>query len=253
VLVISNLPTLDAYDKALTMESAFGGRLVYLVANQSVIAQFKPLIERGGSQTAEYGPETLLTPQSGVIDKISAARFRSAVAGSPARIIAQLAEPGDILPAAGTPFTQSLSGSGGVGAVGELAYVERVANFSPVGTEAAPEDLIDFGTLNFSPSPILFQFFSAKGVSPTTAGAEMGVSLWEDGVDIGRLALTQADAAGGAVQCSIYAERRRTPSAGNHHYILRAWKAGGAAGGTWAGGIGGAAAYPPMYGRIVTA
>jgi len=116
VLIISNKETGDDYSASLTMESELGGRLVYLIANQSVIASFRPLLELGGSQAASYGPEQLLTPQSGVIDKISGAKFRSAITGTPGRIIAQLSEPGDVLPAAGTPFTQSLAASGSVSA-----------------------------------------------------------------------------------------------------------------------------------------
>jgi len=113
VLVINNLPTQDVYAVELTLESHFGGRLVYVVANESVVARFRPYLELGGSNVAEYGPDTLLTPQSSSIDRISGVQFRSAVAGTPARIIAQLSEPGDILPAAGTPFTQTLAAAGG--------------------------------------------------------------------------------------------------------------------------------------------
>lgn len=114
MLVIDNQETADDYAATLTLESKFGGRLVYLVANQSAVARFRPLVEVGGSDTAEYGPEILLTPQSSFIDRISAAKFRSAVVGQPARVIAQLSEPGDILPASGTPFTGVIQASGQV-------------------------------------------------------------------------------------------------------------------------------------------
>ncbi len=113
MLVIDNLETADVYSRELTLESKFGGRLVYVVANASARARFRPLLEHGGSDTAEYGPETLVTPQSTFIDKISGVQFRSAIAGTPARIVAQLSEPGDILPASGTPFTQTLAAAGG--------------------------------------------------------------------------------------------------------------------------------------------
>lgn len=114
MLVLDNIETTDVFANALTLESKFGGRLVYVVANQSAVARFRPLVEIGGSDTAAYGPEVLLTPQSSFIDKISGVQFRSAVAGSPARIVAQLSEPGDILPASGTPFTGTLAASGDV-------------------------------------------------------------------------------------------------------------------------------------------
>lgn len=113
MLLLSNVAVQDSFSDALTMESDFGGRLVYLVANNSVIARFRPLLERGGTGTAEYGGDTLLTPQSGTIDRISGVKFRNAEAGKTARIIAILSEPGDILPAAGTPFSAVLTAAGG--------------------------------------------------------------------------------------------------------------------------------------------
>jgi hypothetical protein len=114
VLILNNVATTDDYSRETTLESEFGGRLVYLVANESVVARFRPIVELGGSQAAEYGLEQVLTPQSSFIDKISGVKFRSAVAGSPGRIVATLSEPGDILPASGTPFSGVLAASGGV-------------------------------------------------------------------------------------------------------------------------------------------
>jgi hypothetical protein len=130
VLVINNEATADAYTAATTLESKFGGRLVYVVANQSVVARFRPLPELAGSRTAEYGPEQVLTPQASFIDKISGAQFKSAIAGTPARIIASLSEPGDILPASGTPFTETLSASGALTVRDSYATARSAVNQS---------------------------------------------------------------------------------------------------------------------------
>lgn len=117
MLTITNVETQDDFVPALTLESPFGGRLVYLVANQSAVAQFKPIPETPYARLADWQPAdgVLLTPQSSFIDKIAGVRFRSGTAGTPARIVAQLSEPGDILPASGTPFSGTLAASGQVG------------------------------------------------------------------------------------------------------------------------------------------
>lgn len=235
MLTINNEPTVDAYSTALTLNSAFGGRLVYVVANNSVVAQFKPLREHGGSETAEWGPEIVLTPQASFIDKISAARFRSAVAGSVGRVIAQLTEPGDILPASGTPFTQSLAASGAVSGGGGGALLgksTRATSYVPgVGiAEAAPTTWlalppIDFGT---TPVPVIFELEVCYVFIGTFQAAV--ANLWDmtAGVDQGRMAYFQGGAANGA-DPAIHLTCRATitPGSGTRVYAARVW--GGAA------------------------
>lgn len=149
MLVIDNLETQTAYVRELTLESNFGGRLVYVVANQSAIARYRPLGDQAGSaEGAAYGSEILLTPQSSFIDKISGVQFRSAIAGSPARIIAQLSEPGDILPASGTPFTSVLSAAGGVAGVTTALFDSvlsaAAASFDATGIPSTSIELLCF-------------------------------------------------------------------------------------------------------------
>ncbi len=146
MLTINNEATANDYTQALTLESRLpasikeGGRLVYVVANASVVARFRPLLDASSGQ-AEYGPELLLTPQASFIDRISAAKFKSAVPGSPGRVVAQLTEPGDILPASGTPFTQVLSGSGAV-------VPDQMTTYTPTWSSAAnPQPAIGNGVL----------------------------------------------------------------------------------------------------------
>ena len=114
MLTISNQATQDNYVAALTLESRIGGKaLAYTVANASVLAQFKPLPQLGGSETSEWSAEVLLVPQQGSVQAVAGCRFRSAVAGSPARIIAQLSEPGDFVPAQGSAYSGVLAAGGG--------------------------------------------------------------------------------------------------------------------------------------------
>lgn len=117
MLRINNEATADDYSAALTLESDFGGRLVATIANASVLARFRPIPPDAGpgQAAAPYDQEQLVTPSTFQIDRLSGVQFRSAVAGTPARVVCSLSEPGDILPNAGTPFLQTLQASGGVG------------------------------------------------------------------------------------------------------------------------------------------
>lgn len=144
MLVIDNAETQDDYVQALTLESPYGGRLVYVVANQSARVQYKPVPDDPHAALADWQPPDgmLLTPQSSFIDKISGVRFKTAVAGSPARILAQLSEPGDILPASGTPFTGTLASSGAV-------VPDAMTAYTPTWTSTvAPNPTIGNGTLS---------------------------------------------------------------------------------------------------------
>lgn len=144
MLILNNVETTDDYSADVTLESLFGGRLVYLVANASVVARFRPipdLVVGAGSKVAEYGPEQVLTPQSSFIDKISGVKFRSAVSGTPGRVVATLSEPGDILPASGTPFTGTLAASGGVGVTG---VIDRDTALIDVAATGAETDVYSF-------------------------------------------------------------------------------------------------------------
>lgn len=121
MLIINNEQTTDDYRAALTLESLRlskqdvqaegGGRLAFTVANASVVARFRPLYDKS-AVSAEYGPEQLVTPSTGTIDNISGVKYRSAVAGAPARVIASLSEPGDIVPSNAVPFGQTIAPSG---------------------------------------------------------------------------------------------------------------------------------------------
>jgi hypothetical protein len=117
VLVLDNVATLDAYAPELTLEQDTADTVTYVVANNSARARFRPIAHRGGAEVP-YGEEALLTPQTNSVRNISGAQFRSAEAGKPARVIAMLTGPLDPQLAAGTPFLQALSASGGIGAVG---------------------------------------------------------------------------------------------------------------------------------------
>ncbi|MGH7348051.1 MAG: hypothetical protein ACREK4_24310, partial [Candidatus Rokuibacteriota bacterium] len=122
----------------------------------------------------------VLTPQSSFIDKISGVQFRSAVAGTPARVVATLSEPGDILPASGTPFTGTLAASGGFSevAVGEeVAYQEFTANVAvgvAPGTTVVNAPSFDADGVSF----YLVEFF-APLITPNIASSQCNIRLFD--------------------------------------------------------------------------
>jgi hypothetical protein len=114
VLALANVPTSDGYTTTATLGPLpTAQQLVYVVANASAFMQLAPLSASGTQE--DWLPEILVPPTSNVIARVSGARWRSAVPGSPAQIVAQLIQPDDPAPGAGTPFTSTLATSGAVG------------------------------------------------------------------------------------------------------------------------------------------
>jgi hypothetical protein len=109
VLSLSNVATSDGYTAACTLGPVpTAQKIVYLVANNSAVMQ----IAGRGSTEQPWSDELLVSPTVGAeIQRVQGVRFRSAVPGAPARIIANLIEPDDPLPFGGQPFTGILSGA----------------------------------------------------------------------------------------------------------------------------------------------
>lgn len=115
--MISNLPTADGYTEALTLGPVpTTEKIVFLIANASVICQVAGSSKAGTIQP--WSDEILLAPETAEFQRVQGIRFRSAVPGTPARIIAQLIEPDDPVPVGGQPFTSVLNASGGIAGIG---------------------------------------------------------------------------------------------------------------------------------------
>lgn len=143
MLTIPNVATTDKYSDALTLQSVRvgGGVLAFVVANASVFMQLQPLYN-AGSAAADFDPtELLITPSQGTFDGVTAVRFRSAVAGTPAQVIAQLYEAGDPRPQGAVPFGGVLSGGGGVSPVAS-GQLLRIINISASGTYTPSADAV---------------------------------------------------------------------------------------------------------------
>src|SRR4051812_33898569 len=107
--------------------------VTYVIANNSVFASFQVPAKAGGAENP-WGPEVLITPSTNTVQNVCGVRFRSAVAGAPARVIAQLIGADDPQIAGGTPFGQTLTAAGAVGNVGIL---DRVTADVDINTSAA--------------------------------------------------------------------------------------------------------------------
>lgn len=119
MLTIPNVQTADDYTAALELGPvATTVGIKYVVANAAVWAQVVGKQRSGTLET--WGDELLITPETNSIIDVTGIRFRSAVPGTPARVVAQLYLPHDPKFGSGTPFSGTLSGSGAVSPTGAL-------------------------------------------------------------------------------------------------------------------------------------
>lgn len=236
MLTINNQPTQDKYVEALTLgPAASAQKVAYLIANNAVLVQ---LAGHSDAQTIQpWGDELLLTPTTGEFQRIQGMRFKSAVPGQPAQVVAQLVEPGDPVPIGGTPFTQNLSStgtiSGGGGAVdlaSALLQADPQANIDvSAATEAAP---LDFLTCAYNANGIDTIVVSLVCTAVFTAGFNVGdtigFSLWIDGVNTGRLGAIVAPENTQAISYpGFYCESGRfVPAGGARSLKIRAWSIG---------------------------
>lgn len=247
--VIGNVATQDDYADPLTIEDNEANLLSFLVANASAIAMFRASRrESGGDQS--YGPELLLTPQSQPIPNVSGAKFRSALPGTPARIIASLVGPDDAQIGAGNPFTGTLSAAGvftpAEAKVSELVYVEFNTLVAIAGTEVAPTTIVSATVGGDGVTVMEIEFYAPEVDTGAGVGDAIGLNLW-DVNDLGRLVECRTVGAS-AMFAPAYAKRRLTPTPGSHTYSVRGWQAGGA--GNVQAGPGGAGNYLPGFIRI---
>lgn len=187
MLTIPNVQTLDGYDPALTLGPIATTRgIKYVVANQAVLAQVAPISKSGTLE--DWGDEVLITPETNSISAAAGIRFKSAVPGSPARVVAQLYLPADPQFGSGTPFTGSLSASGAVtptGTVGVdgwvsvgtiLTYASTDGHTFVFGTSADLSAVISLGArLKFTQGGNVF-YFLVTGITGATITLYGGTS-----------------------------------------------------------------------------
>jgi hypothetical protein len=126
VLTLNNVTTGDAYTPALTLGPAWPcNQITFLVANAPVFVQLADKSHSGSE--SPWGDEILVPPSTGTYTNITGIRFRSAVAGVPAQIVAQLVLPEDPLPVGSNPYTQALLPNNTVGGVSDVNAIGGTA------------------------------------------------------------------------------------------------------------------------------
>ncbi len=141
---IDNVETLDAYSPALTIEQDNATSLLLVVANNSARVRVRPARRASGGDES-YGSELLFTPQAVPMLGVSGVTVRSAIAGSPARVVAVLTSPDEPQLTAGIPFLQTLAASGAVGTAVVLPVV-ALADFPPTSPVDGQVILLETGT-----------------------------------------------------------------------------------------------------------
>jgi len=134
----------------------------------------------------------------------------------------------------------------------KIDYVEKTSDTTISATSAATADTC------ITSSPIVYpggmeiciEIYSPSLVPSGSNSADLIVTLWEDSTDLGIIGQTGTTAASPPSFSSMFARMFRTPSAGSHTYIVKAWRTVG--NGTFSGGTGGAG-YIAAYMRITKA
>jgi len=243
VQTINNVPASDIYTEALTLgPTPTTEKIVYLVANNAAIVQFANASRDKTVQ--EWGPEILITPTTGEIQRVQGMRFRNAVAGSPTSIVAQLIQPDDVVPVGGTPFTSLLTPQGSISPVGSAVIVARgtrAAVVSTVGTTFATGADVLAGDLAFTADGVSNYMLevSARGWIANVVGQYVQMEVKLDGADYGSMALKVSEAAPLLAQTLEARAYIAAPASGAHTINARILVSGGGATGQIAAGAGG--------------
>lgn len=111
----------------------------------------------------------------------------------------------------------------------ELDYVQITSSVTVTGTsEGSPTTVITGTSRSYDGTTILIEFMSPRTEIAGAAGDALVVDLYEDSTILGRLHVRNT-VVGSSVNHidSAYGALRRTPSAGTHQYIVKAWKTTG--------------------------
>lgn len=252
---INNVAAADGYTTACTLGPDFQAKVaVITVANNPALLQFA--VGRLGSWHWTDEREFFSIPQSFKVGNIIGVRFRNAVAGQVARILATLSG-GDDDPVfeSGLPFTSILSAAGGITPVStvgqELGYAQITAVVPVTAITAATATVVVTApAITFDGSTVaLIEFFAPDVYLGAGAGSQVIIDLWDGATRLGQLAAPSSSV--GDVQFPVSASARLTPLAAAHIYSVRAWRV--AANGIIVAGSGAINENQPAYIRITQA
>lgn len=126
---VQNVPTQNAYASALTLGPADNvAQITFTITGQPAYAQFwKPIPGKPGKQTLEPVERLFIANTIGAVARqVAGVRFRSAISGQPANIIAEMAFLTDPQIEGGTVSGANISGGGQITPPGAAAVTGRV-------------------------------------------------------------------------------------------------------------------------------
>lgn len=168
----------------------------------------------------DAGVETLMSGGTGMTNPMTTVGdlIQGGAAGAPARLAAPVID-------------KVLTGKGAGTAVAyeyppgyQYSYVEFAANVNVTATtETASNTIVTGGTVTFDGTSATIQFHCPDvSLATDAAGRTLFISLFQDGVSIGRMSTIQSPAAA-AFRVPVNLERTMTPSAGTHSYSIRGY------------------------------
>ena len=188
-----------------------------------------------GTETLVSGGTAMSNPMTTVGDVI-----QGGASGAPARLAAPLI--GKVLTGQGVGTAVSYDYPPGY----QLNYVEFTANVNVTATtETTSTTIVTGGTVTFDGTSSTIQFHCPDvSIATDAAGRTLFISLFQDGVSIGRMSTIQSPAAA-SFRVPINLERTMTPSAGTHSYSIRGYVNAGTS--IAVAGAGGTAAIMPGF------
>jgi microcystin-dependent protein len=136
-------------------------RVKYKVANASVLAQLMALNRAGNAETA-WGPEFLITPEDGGYSGVQGIRFRDAVAGTHAEIVASSFSEDDPRSEGAVPFLSEIGSGGQIIDQGSGVTGDVVFSAAATRADSLP---CDGGTYNSLTDTTLANLFAAIGTT----------------------------------------------------------------------------------------
>lgn len=167
--------------------------------------------------------------------------------GTPTRLAAG-ATSGMVLTSAGSAAFETFSLPPGY----EFTYtaVTSIVTVTVVA-EASSVSIVSAGAVTYDGSTAVYiEWFLPEVFGPSTANADVTLTLWEDATDLGQIAVVRSETTNRGVT-SIHGRYKRTPTNASHNYTIKGF-AGTSSGGA-GGGTGGAGALAAGYCRVVKA
>lgn len=155
------------------------------------------------------------------------------------------------LPAAGQVIGRSGSDLGAIYPPGyEFDYVQGTGDVNVTGTnDAGANTVLTGNAVTYDGSTAIVIHFYSPQCFFDANGRNLIISLWDSGTEIGRLAnLIAPTITGGDHRVSVKVEKRITPSAAAHTYIIKAHTNAGTQ--QVSGGAGTTSTLAPMFMRI---